>query len=35
MLLEKVGADTYPSLPMIRRLQRVAQRLPRQEQRED
>ena len=35
VLVEKITQDTYPSLPMIARLQRVANRLPREEQRDD
>ena len=32
VLFEKVGRDTFPSIPMLRRIQRVAARLPRYEQ---
>ena len=35
VLAEKVARDTVPSIPMLRRIQRVAQRLPREEQQRD
>jgi hypothetical protein len=35
VLVEKVSQDMYPSLPLLGRLQRVAQRLPRDEQQDD
>ena len=35
VLVEKAAGDTYPSIPMLRRIQRVAQSLPRQEQDRD
>ena len=35
VLAEKVANDTVPSIPMLRRIQRVAQSLPQQEQDED
>jgi hypothetical protein len=32
VLMEKVAQDTVPSVPMLRRIQRVAESLPRYEQ---
>ena len=32
VLLDKVAQDTVPSIPMLRRIQRVADKLPRQTQ---
>jgi hypothetical protein len=31
VLIDKVGQDTVPSIPMLRRIQRVAETLPRHE----
>jgi hypothetical protein len=35
VLMEKAAQDTVPSIPMLRRIQRVADSLPRYEQAND